>query len=164
MWPPAAQWLTAQTTLRCWAGGNPGLTSWERIEKEGSALPYSITLPQKSPLGRLQPLEASWPGPGYELCSSPQHTHTRCTEGSFEFTNHPFKSQALQAWGICWRLESELQARAMLLGQNFPLGVAEKRRLFLQLEPGQALGTASYWGVCGEGIVGWWVPLSSPGS
>ena len=75
-------------------------------------------------------------------------------KGSFEFTNHPFKSQALQAWGICWRLESELQARAVLLGQNFPLGVAEKRRSFPPLEPGQALGTASYWGEWGEGVVG----------
>lgn len=67
----------------------------------------------------------AWPGIG-TLCSP----HSVVQKGSLEFTNHPFKSQALQAWGVCWRLESELQARATLLGQNFPLGVAEKRSTF----------------------------------
>lgn len=46
VWSPAAQWPTAQATLRYWARGNPGLIGRERMEKESCPLPHSIALPQ----------------------------------------------------------------------------------------------------------------------
>lgn len=146
VWPPAAQWLTAQATLRCWARGNPGLTGGERTKKEGYPRPYSIALPQN----HLSEDPSPWRPPGLawgtNFVSSPA-----VQRGSFEFTNHPFKSQALQAWGVCWRLESELQARATFLGQNFSLGVAEKRSTFPSTRAWAGSGDCQLLGVCGGG-------------
>lgn len=119
----------------------PSLTGGEWTKKEGYPLLYSIALLQNllsedpSP---WRPHGLAW-GMNFVF---PPNTHI-VQKGSFEFTEHPFKSQALQAWAFAgtWNLNSKLEQ--CFLARISHWGWPRKGALFLQLEPGQTLGTAS---------------------
>ncbi|TKC41335.1 hypothetical protein EI555_016157 [Monodon monoceros] len=82
---PAAQWLTAQATLRCWARGNPGLNGEERTEVEGYPPPSSIAPSPEVPAlktpapGGLMP----WPGGSLTTTMSEAFDCAKCSESLY---------------------------------------------------------------------------------